>query len=62
MSNEAMSLEVYKQKVEDFLMKNCNYTEAEAQKLMTYYDDDFQKFFQENWGLSTVAAAMIMGY
>ena len=60
--NEQMSLNDYKKKVEDFLIKNCHYTEAETKHRMKLYEDDFQEFYRDNWSPAAVNAAMTMGY
>ena len=43
-------------------MKNNNYTEADANKLMTTYEDDFQEFLSNNWSPAGAATAMMQGY
>ena len=60
---EEMTLEEYKQKVRECLMKTHNYTGLEAEKLMTDYENDFQEALSKfSWTPATMAGAMIAGY
>ena len=60
--SEQMNLENYKQIVRDFLKTNCHYTEAEINRRMNLYEDDFPEFFRDKWSPSAVNAAMTMGF
>lgn len=59
--SEQMSLEDYKQKVRECLMRNRNYTTVADEELMQRYEDDFPEFLADKWEPSAVAAALIMG-
>ena len=59
---EQMSLESYKKKVRECLIKNYKHTIQENDRLMTLYEDDFQEFLDDKWEPSLVATAMVMGY
>ena len=57
-----MSLEEYKNKVEECLKMNYNDTEMEAKKSIMNYTEEFPMFYQENWDPSLVATAIVSGY
>ena len=58
--SEQMSLETYKQKVKECLMKNGNSTYAEER--IKLYENEFPQFLKDKWTPGGVAAALIMGY
>ena len=57
-----MTLEEYKKKVEEHLVKKCNYTTERAKKLIALYEPDFPEFLKEKYSPAGAAAAMIAGY
>ncbi len=57
-----MTLEEYKKKVEEHLVKKCNFTTQSAKKLIALYEEDFPQFLKDNWSPLTAASAMIAGY
>lgn len=58
-----MTLEEYKKKVGEHLIKKCNFTAQRAKKLIAVYEKDFPQFLiKDNWSPLTVASAMIAGY
>lgn len=57
-----MTLEEYKKKVEEHLVKECHFTTQRAKKLIALYEEDFQQFLKENWSPLTMASVMIAGY
>ena len=57
-----MTLEEYKKKVEEHLVKECNFTTQRAKKLMALYEEDFPQFLKDNWSPLTAASAMLAGY
>ena len=59
-SQMKMSLEVYKKKVENNLIKQVG--EKEALRLMKEYEDDFPEFLQDNWSIAGSVTAIIQGY
>ena len=60
---EQMTLEDYKQKVEQCLLKTYNCTTQETSRLMTLYEDDFQEALSKfSWSPKTMALAMQKGY
>ena len=59
---KTMSLEEYKKKVEECLMKNYKDTEAEARKSVALYTDDFPEFLAFGWEPSVAATAIVLGY
>ena len=60
--SQAMSLEEYKRKVEDFLVKKNNFTIQEARRLIQIYSDDFPEFIKDDWSPSGAGSAMMLGY
>lgn len=61
--SEQMSLEEYKIKVEECLLKTYNCTALETKHLMKLYEDEFQEAFKVySWQPKTMALAMQMGY
>lgn len=59
---EKMTLEEFKKKVEECLMKNYNYTEMKAKKSLEIYAPDLPMFLKENWKPEEAATAITMGY
>ena len=59
---EVMSLEDYKQKVFDCLIKYQNCSIREANNLMTEYEEDFPEFYEDNWTPEAAACGMVMRY
>ena len=57
-----MTLEEYKKKVEEHLVKKCNFTTQSTKKLIVLYEEDFPQFLKDNWSPLTAASAMIAGY
>ncbi len=57
-----MTLEEYKKKVEEYLIKRCNFTVSRAKALIAVYEKDFPQFLKDNWSPLTAASAMIAGY
>ena len=61
--SEQMTLEEYKQKVREYLMKTYNCTGLDANKLMTDYESDFPEALEKFlWSPKTMALAMQKGY
>ena len=58
---QTMSLEEYKKKVEECLMKTQNCSIQETRRLMKTYEAYFQEFLEEEWNPSVAAGAMVMG-
>ena len=58
--SEQMTLEEFKQKVRECLLKSGTPTYVE--KRMKLYEDEFPQFLEDKWEPSAVAAALIMGY
>ena len=58
---EQMTLEEYKQKVRECLMKNYKHTTQENERLMTLYEEEFQEFLSGKWEPSVAAKAMVLG-
>ena len=59
---EVISLEEYKKKVYDCLIKNQKCSIQGANDLMTEYEEDFPEFYEENWTPEAVACGMAMKY
>ena len=59
---EVMSLEDYKQKVFDCLIKYQNCSVQEANELMALYEEDFPEFYEDNWEPEAAACGMAMRY
>jgi len=58
-----MSLEEYKHKVKEYLIKEYNCSPMEANRLMTEYREDFQEALSDFlWNPMTMALAMQQGY
>ncbi len=57
-----MTLEEYKKKVEEYLIKRCNFTVSRAKALIAVYEKDFPQFLKDNWSPLTAASAMIASY
>ena len=57
-----MSLEDYKKKVKEHLINKMNFTEEDANKLMTIYDPDFEEFLEKGYSALGAASAMLAGY
>lgn len=54
-----MTIEEYKKKVEDFLIKEHHYTIKEAKELIALYDDEFPEFLKDDWSISAACTLMI---
>ena len=59
---EVISLEDYKKRVYDCLLKYQNNTTQEAENLMKEYEEDLPRFYEENWKAEAVACGMDMRY
>ena len=55
-----MTLEEYKKKVEECLVKNNNCSGGETKKLMKTYEDDFQEFLNTKLSPEATAVGMKM--
>ena len=55
-----MTLEEYKKRVKESLIKNNNCTEAIAEELMQEHEDDFQRYLEEAWSPEAMSLAMVM--
>ena len=62
MEVDQKTLDDYKKKVAECLMKNYNRTEARAWKSITLYTEDFPMFCEEKWEPSLAATAIVLGY
>ena len=62
MSAMDKSLQEYKQKVEQSLLKNNNCTIQEAKRLMTLYDADFPELMKQFPDPKVASLAMVRGY
>ena len=60
--NEQMSLEDYKKKVEESLMKNNNCSTQETKRLMKLYEEDFPELMKTFSDEKVASLAMVMGY
>ena len=59
---EQMSLENYKKKVEESLIKNNNCSIQEAKRLMNLYEQDFPELMKKFSDEKVASLAMVMGY
>lgn len=59
---EQMSLENYKKKVEESLIKNNNCSIQEAKKLMNLYEEDFPELMKTFSDEKVASLAIVMGY
>lgn len=59
---EVISLEDYKKRVYDCLLKYQNCTIQEAESLMKEYEEDLPMFYEENYEPETAACGMAMKY
>ena len=57
---EQMSLEDYKKKVEENLIKVAG--KKEAQETMKLYEDDFPTILKENWTVEGITPALLMRF
>ena len=60
--NKQMSLDEYKKKVEEYLLKKLQFSTKEAKKLITDYEIDFPMFWEDGWEPEVAGCAMIHGY
>lgn len=58
---QTMSLQEFKQKVEEHLLRISG-SEASTQTKMKLYEPDFPQLWQENWSVEATATGMLMGY
>lgn len=58
--NTQMTLENYKKKVEENLIKVAGM--KEAQETMKFYEEDFPQIFKENWTVEGITPALLMRY
>lgn len=59
---EQMSLENYKKKVEESLIKHNNCSIHEAKRLMNLYEEDFPELMKKFSDEKIASLAMVMGY
>ena len=59
---EVISLEDYKKRVYDCLLKYQNYTIQEAENLMKEYEEELPDFYEENCRPEVAACGMAMRY
>ena len=57
---EQMTLEEYKQKVKECLMKNYKHPTQENEQLMNLYEEKFQEFLSGKWEPSVAAKIMVI--
>ena len=58
--NTQMTLEEFKNKVEENLVKVAGM--KEALKTMRFYEEDFNQIFKENWTVDGVTPVLLMRY
>lgn len=56
---EQMSLESYKQKVKDYMIKTLKVSTTVANNVMKEYADDFQEFLKSKLKVPAVATGML---